>query len=150
MGVISKRTELQRMMVVSNAFVDITNFKNESVLRYSPELLIAATVNSAFSIEVALKFLYYDLYDKKILNEHSIKKLYEKIKDYGLEKYLLNDFTQEELNTILEQIDYAFVNFRYIYEYQNSLKITPSLLKDFTLFINCYCNNYYEQKYCNT
>lgn len=31
MGRISKRTELQRMMVVSNAFVDITNFKNESV-----------------------------------------------------------------------------------------------------------------------
>lgn len=78
MGGISKRTELQRMMVVSNAFVDITNFKNESVLRYSSELLIAATVNSAFSIEVALKFLYYDHYDKKKKNEHSIKKLYKK------------------------------------------------------------------------
>ena len=62
---------------------------------------------------------------------------------------MLKDFTKEEIERILEQIDYAFVNFRYIYEYQDTLKITPSLLKHFTLFINCYCNNYYEQKYCN-
>lgn len=136
-----KKVEIERMMMISNEFYKLTGISKKSALIIDKYELIPITVNCTFSIELALKCLYYANNNEKI-DGHNIKKLYSLTKGYGLESFLLNDFTADEIDRIVNQLENAFVEFRYLYEQKKVLTIQPPLLKDFTAFINGYCTNY--------
>lgn len=139
-----KYYELSRMVDVFNSFYSLSKIGETSIFDYNGKDLIAITVSAVFSIEVCFKFLYYLFNDKKQKRIHEIKKLYSSIKDYGLEDFLLTGFTIDEINMVLNQINTAFEDFRYLYEYESKLSITPSLLRDFIFNINNYCNLLYK------
>lgn len=142
----SKYYELCRMMDVSNSFFSISEIKNKSVFDYENVLSIPTIVNATFSLEIALKFLYYanNINDKQ--TGHKITKLYNNSKKYGLEEYLKSGFSDNEISEALKELDKAFENFRYIYEYKGVLKINQLLIRDFICNVNKYCNIYFEEK----
>ena len=137
----NKDVEIKRMMMLSNEFYKITGIANKSPKEINAFELIPITTNCAFSIELALKSLYYINNINKATG-HKIKDLYNLTKAYGLENFLLKDFSINEINKILDQLDNAFVEFRYLYEQNKTLIISRTFLKDFTSYINFYCNNY--------
>lgn len=143
----NKKTELKCMMIISNEFLKITKISDRSVLTIDGIELIPVVVNCTFSIELALKCLYYANNFTKANTGHNIKKIYGLSKKYGLEEYLLKDFTNDEIDKILDELETAFADFRYLYEQKKSLHITPSLLKDFAIFVNAYCIEYLKNNF---
>ena len=140
----NKNVEIERMMMISNEFYKLTGIADKSVMEIQALELIPITVNCAFSIELALKSLYYANNTTKITG-HNIKDIYNSVKNCGLETFLLKDFSSDEIKTIIEQLENAFVEFRYLYEQNKTITISKSLLKDFTLYINSYCNDYLKK-----
>ena len=139
-----KEIELKRMMIVANSFFNISENckKNSCINAYD---MIAITANYAFSIEVSLKFLYYDIYNKKLNKIHNIKYLYSKVKQCGLESYLLKFIPRSNIHKIIRELKSAFVDFRYLYEKNKTYTITPSLMRYFAILINQFCNKYLER-----
>ena len=133
------------MMTISNEFYKLTGIANKSVIEIHALELIPITVNCAFSIELALKSLYYAINNTKTTG-HNIKTIYNSVKNCGLETFLLKDFSADEIDRILDQLENAFVEFRYLYEQNKTIIISKTLLKDFTLYINSYCNDYLKNK----
>lgn len=140
-----KNTELRNMMIVSNAFFELTKISNRSVIRIDKVETIPVVTNCAFSIELALKFLYYANNNTKIMG-HNIKELYQKVKEYGLEDYLLQNFTSPEIDRMLREFENAFEEFRYIYEQEKTIHIDLLDVQNFTKFINAYCMNYLKKE----
>ena len=136
-----KNTELKRMMVVSNSFLKISGISN-SMSNTNAYDMIAVIANCAFSIEISQKCLYYADYNNKITWTHDIQFLYDSVKQSGLEQYLLKFLPRSNITKITKELSNAFEDFRYIYESKKSLKITPSLMKYFTILINKYSNKY--------
>ncbi len=142
-----KKVEIKRMMMISNEFFKLTKTSGKSALHMNKYELIPITANCAFSVELALKSLYYANNSKKT-HGHSIKNLYNLTKDYGLEEFLLNDFDADEIDVIVNQLDNAFVEFRYLFEQKKVVHINILLLKDFTTYVNSYCVKYINN-YCS-
>lgn len=143
----NKKIELKNMMVISNEFLKITKISERSVLTIDNIELIPIIVNCTFSIEVALKCLYYANNSVKAKTGHNIKKIYNLTKKYGLEEFLLKDFTIDEINRILDELENAFDEFRYLYEQKKTINIVPSHVKDFVRYINLYCIDYLKINY---
>lgn len=144
---IKKSIELKNMMVISNEFYKLTNIAERSTLIIDNVELIPIVVNCTFSIEVALKCLYYANNKAKIGKIHNIRKIYELTKAYGLEEYLLRDFKQIEINKILDELENAFEEFRYLYEQTKIIQIVPAHVKDFSAYINAYCKAYLKEEW---
>ena len=136
-----KKVEIKRMIIISNEFYRITKLSEKSALQINRLELIPIVVNCAFSIELSLKSLYYAINNKKT-SGHNLKLLYNSVKMCGLEKYLLSAFTSNEIDKIIDELENAFVEFRYLYEQKKIIIISSSLLKDFILFVNSFCNRY--------
>lgn len=139
-----KYYELYRMVDVFNSFYSLSGVGEKSIFDFDGKSYIAVTVNAVFSLEICFKFLYYLKHDSKHKHTHSLMKLYNSVKDDGLEEFLLTGFTHEEINYIMNEIDYAFDHFRYLYEYKSTLKISRVFLRDFTFNINSYCNEIFN------
>lgn len=137
----NKKIELSRMMVVSNEFYKITKISKRSVQDINNLELIPIIANCAFSVEIALKILYYANNEKKITG-HNIKDIYNQVKEYGLETYLLKRFPQIILDRMINELENAFEEFRYIYEQKKIIHVIPNDIKIFTSYINEYCINY--------
>ena len=142
-----KDIELQRMMVIYNEFYKITKISKRSVMQIDNVELIPIIVNCTFSIEVALKCLYYANNETKAKTGHNIRKIYELTKGYELEEFLLKDFSYSEINKILDELENAFEEFRYIYEQRKTIRIIPAHVKDFTGYIIAFCNEYLKKHY---
>lgn len=140
----NKKVEIERMIMISNEFYKLTGIADKSPKEINAFELIPITANCTFSIELALKSLYYINNTDKATG-HKIKDLYNLTKAYGLENFLLKDFSINEINKILDQLDNAFVEFRYLYGQNKTLTISRTFLKHFTSYINFYCNDYIKK-----
>ncbi len=65
---------------------------------------------------------------------------------FNVDDVLKEDFLVYEIDRILAQLENVFVEFRYLYEQNKTITISKTLLKDFTLYINSYCNDYLKNK----